>query len=233
MIVIWSNQKDCTQLPESALCLLCLLCLSHGLGVHTLCTGVKDAMAEVLALQDFLYYVVSIHPCGINSFELILHWVLLYWMSKVETEAQQNSIRVGKNKDIRPHTVFSGKLIESLIPRFVYRVESLQTKVQTRRGNMLRVKGAKKVKHYRGTLAGVGWCSGATWQVAEVDGVVLLSPCWSLVSMMLPMPVEVEPPDALLRWHRSVELEWIELYPTETRERGGTKKTSRSCFRFM
>lgn len=46
---------------------------SNGLGVHTLSTGVQEAMAEILALQDFLNYVISIHPRGINSFQLIFH----------------------------------------------------------------------------------------------------------------------------------------------------------------
>lgn len=35
--------------------------------VPTLRTGVQEAMTEVLALQDFLYYVIGIHPGGIDS----------------------------------------------------------------------------------------------------------------------------------------------------------------------
>lgn len=60
--------------------------LSYGLAVHTLCTGVQEAMAEILALQDFLYYVIGIHPGSIDSLQLILHGVLLYWMSAEERE---------------------------------------------------------------------------------------------------------------------------------------------------
>lgn len=54
---------------------------SVGRDVPTLATGVEEAMTEVLALQDFLYYVIGIHPGGIDSHQLVLYGVLLYWMS--------------------------------------------------------------------------------------------------------------------------------------------------------
>lgn len=54
---------------------------SLGRDVPTLRTRVQEAMTEILALQDFLYYVISVHPGGINSLQLVLHGVLLYWMS--------------------------------------------------------------------------------------------------------------------------------------------------------
>ncbi len=46
---------------------------SYRLDAHTLCTGVQEAVAEILALQDFLYYVISIHPSSIDSLQLVLH----------------------------------------------------------------------------------------------------------------------------------------------------------------
>lgn len=46
-----------------------------------LCTGVQEAMAEILALQDFLYDVISIYSGSIDSLQLILHWALFHRMS--------------------------------------------------------------------------------------------------------------------------------------------------------
>lgn len=49
--------------------------LSNGWGVpvHTLHAGVQDAMAEVLALHDFLDDVIGVHPSGVHSPQLIFH----------------------------------------------------------------------------------------------------------------------------------------------------------------
>lgn len=74
--------------------------LSYGLAVHTLCTGVQEAMAKILALQDFLYYVIGIHPGSIDSLQLILHRVLFYWMSTGERETAWSITRCATKKMI-------------------------------------------------------------------------------------------------------------------------------------
>lgn len=71
-----------------------------GLDVHTLCTGIQEAMAEILALQDFLDYVISVHPGGVNSFQLVLHRVLLYWMSR-EEETNKFNIAITCTDDVK------------------------------------------------------------------------------------------------------------------------------------
>lgn len=38
-------------------------------------------MTEILALEDFLNYIICIHSGRIDSFQLILHRVLLDWVS--------------------------------------------------------------------------------------------------------------------------------------------------------
>lgn len=58
----------------------------HGWRVHTLHTGVQDAMAEVLALHDFLDDVIGVHPSGVHSLQLIFHWILLHWGSESSAE---------------------------------------------------------------------------------------------------------------------------------------------------
>ena len=47
----------------------------------TFSAGVRQARGEVLALEDLLHHVVSIHPRGIHPLQLRLHRVLLHWVS--------------------------------------------------------------------------------------------------------------------------------------------------------
>lgn len=56
------------------------------MSTHTLHAGVQDAVAEVLALQDFLDDVVGVHPSGVHSPQLVLHRVLLHWGSERDPE---------------------------------------------------------------------------------------------------------------------------------------------------
>lgn len=54
-----------------------VMCRLYG---RTLSAGVQEAVAEILALQDLLYDVVSIDPGRIHSHELVLHRVLFHRM---------------------------------------------------------------------------------------------------------------------------------------------------------
>lgn len=52
----------------------------HEKTIVTFSAGVQQTVGEILALQDLLYYIIGIHPCGIHPFQLRLHGVLFHWV---------------------------------------------------------------------------------------------------------------------------------------------------------
>lgn len=57
--------------------------MGNGWWVHTFHTGVQDAVAEVLALHDFLDDVIGVYPSSVHPLQLIFHWILLHWGSAI------------------------------------------------------------------------------------------------------------------------------------------------------